>query len=483
MRRTMRTQRLRLLVAGCLLLTGCGMRLDHGARQALLQQSLRGGPAGQTGTTSLVTAAPTTGPLGAAPGTRGAGPAGPLSPGGAGGMPATQGPVVRSTMPPGGNGGSTDVGVTATSITVGTVADQTGPQPGLFDGDVAGVLAYFAYVNSQGGVNGRTLQAKVADSQTDCNQTTNAYQALVPSIFAFVGNLSNYDNCGATVLRANPRLPDVSFTLTPEHTSAPATYSSQPTVPGARTGPARVFASAYPEVKGAVGGLYADVASAKAQWLAAKAMLQAEGFDVVYEQGYPPTQVDFTQYVIGMRQKNVKMAVLYSTAAYNAKFINAAQQQGFTPPVIEAPGTLYDPAFKDAVGTAPKNLYTDLANALYANPEEARIKGVALYQQWMRKTAPDQPLDYFSVFGWTQAGLFVQALRDAGPRVTRAALIEALRRIHHFTSDDMIASADPGARRPVSCYLIAHYDAGVWRRWRSPADGFRCDAPYYYAKS
>jgi ABC-type branched-subunit amino acid transport system substrate-binding protein len=489
----MRNARIPLLVVGCLLLTSCGQRLDSTTRQGLLQQSLRGGGTGSTtGTASVTTgavAAP--GPTGAtAPGSTGgaaSGATGGQAPTSTTGAPVVGGattPQVGTTAPPGGNGGPTDVGITATSITVGTVADQTGPQPGLFDGDIAGVNAYFAYVNSQGGINGRQLKQTSADSGLDCNQTTNAYEQLSSKVFSFVGNLSLFDNCGAAVLRKHPTVPDVSFTLTPEHLNNPTTFSTQPSAPGGRTGPPFAFAATFPEVKQAVGGLYPNVAGAKAQWAQEKAMLEHLGFTVVYDQAIPPTTVDYTQYVIGMRQSGVKMAVLFNTASNNEKFINAAQQQGFTPPVIESPGTLYDPSFPAAVGTAVTDAYVDTTTALYADASEAkRVPGVALYQQWMKRVAPDQALDQFSTFGWMEAALFVQAVRAVGPRVTRQGLITALRGIHSVDTGGLLASGDPGARKPASCYLLAHYEKGIWKRFRSPVTGFICDKPYYYTGS
>ncbi len=385
----MRNARIPLLVVGCLVLASCGQRLDSTTRNDLLQQSLRGGngAAGTSGgleTASTGDGATSTGAStpGAPGGSTSSGTTGLVSPSTNGGSTTnggTTGPVVGASAPPGGNGGATDVGVTATTITLGTVADQSGPQPGLFDGDIAGVKAYFAYINSQGGVFGRTLQQTVADSGLDCNQTTNAYSALVDKVFSFVGNMSLFDNCGTTVLKANPQVPDVSFTLTPEHLNNPTTFSALPSVPGGRTGPPLDFAQNFPGTKGAVGGLYPNVAGAVAQWNQEKAMLQHLGFTIAYEQAIPPTTVDYTQYVIGMRQANVKFVILFNTAANNAKFINAAQQQGYVPPVIDAPGTMYDPSFPAAVGNDVPNAYIDTVTALFFNPEEAKsIPGVAL---------------------------------------------------------------------------------------------------------
>lgn len=474
----------RALVLTCFLLSACGLRVDDSTRQALLDQSLSG-----RGSGSVVTAPGESDP-GAdvvQPGDPGAtqGPGavqGGTGPSGSGGGPVA-GPTTGPRFLPGDNGGATDVGVTATSITVGTIADQSGPQPGLFDGAVAGVQAYFAYVNSRGGVHGRTLKTKVVDSQLDCNATTNAYSGLADKAFALVGGIQLYDNCGAAVLREHPGWPDVSFVLNPEHGANPSTYQVQPTVPGQRPGPSLAFAKAFPEVKGAVGATYPDVAGARAQWSQYKQMLEAHGFTVLYEAAVSPTQVDYTQYVIAMRQAGVKMVVMVNSAANNAKFVNAAVQQRWSPPVIQAQGTIYEQAFVDALDQVPNDLYVELGFAMYHNAEERSIPGVALFQDWMKRASPDQQPDQFAVYGWSLAGLFVQALQDAGPQAKRTTLLAALKRIHSFDAGGLVISGDPGAKKPFSCYVLAHLQSDkTWKRWNTPARGMRCDAPYYYAK-
>jgi ABC-type branched-subunit amino acid transport system substrate-binding protein len=472
----MRSWPLRAAAATCLLLSGCGLRVDDSTRHALLEQSVRGGSQQQaqvpqdqlpgTAPDGLVsTAGPGSGPM-----------AGPVA---ASQGPGLVGPTAGPSAVPGGNGGATDVGVTADAIQVGTVADLSGPQPGLFQGVVAGARAYFAMVNSQGGVYGRRISTKVADSQVDCNQTTNAYTSLLPGVFSVVSSMSLYDNCATPVLNKYPQVPDVSFAFDRNHSKRPTTFQVQPFVPGARTGPYLTLAKTFPEIKNGVGVVYPDVAGARTAWSYYKAALQSIGFKVVYEQATSPTEIDYTRYVIGMRQAGVQMAMVIIDAAGDERFISAAQQQRWYPPVINAPGPIYDPSFPKAVGTDATNIYIDTGWALFANKDERRIKGVAEFQDWMAKTAPDQALNQFAVYGWAHAGLFVQALRDAGPHLTRAGLVAALKKIHSFTADGLVISGDPAAQKPQTCYLLAHYVKGSWQRWNSPADGARCDGTYH----
>ncbi|MFN2539013.1 MAG: ABC transporter substrate-binding protein, partial [Mycobacteriales bacterium] len=171
-----------------LALPGCGLRVDSDTRQALLRNQL-GQPTSGAAATGGTTGSGTTGSTGTGgTGGSGTGTTGALTEGTTGSTSGTTGSTSTSgsgaTPPPGGNGGATDVGVTATTLTVGTIADQSGPRPGLFNGTIAGARAYFAYVNSQGGVYGRRLQTSVGDSGTACNQTADAHKALINKVFA-----------------------------------------------------------------------------------------------------------------------------------------------------------------------------------------------------------------------------------------------------------------------------------------------------------
>ena len=153
----------------------------------------------------------------------------------------------------------------------------------------------------------------------------------------------------------------------------------------------------------------------------------------------------------------------------------------FTPHVITTRAVFYDPAFKDLVSGNPTNVFSELGSALYFNADERSNPGVALYQDWMKKTSPDQAQDSFSVFGWCEAKLFVDALRKAGAKATRASLLTALRGIHTVDTGGLLPSGDPAAKKPTPCFVIAHWESGTWRRWNSPAKGFDCAKPFVLA--
>jgi len=108
---------------------------------------------------------------------------------------ASNGGTTATTASTAGNTAS-DVGVTPTQITIGNIVTLTGPVPGLFAGGQAATDAYFQYINSLGGVNGRKLVMKGGDDGLNCNQYQSQLQAIGSSVFAFVGTWSDFDNCG-----------------------------------------------------------------------------------------------------------------------------------------------------------------------------------------------------------------------------------------------------------------------------------------------
>ena len=86
---------------------------------------------------------------------------------------------------------ATEVGVTATEIHIGVVADVDNPfAPGLFQGAVDGVKAGAAYLNSKaggGGLAGRKVVVDFYDSKLNGNEARNATIQGCQNDYALVG--------------------------------------------------------------------------------------------------------------------------------------------------------------------------------------------------------------------------------------------------------------------------------------------------------
>jgi ABC-type branched-subunit amino acid transport system substrate-binding protein len=388
------------------------------------------------------------------------------------------GSAVNAPAPAGGNGGATDVGVTATSITVGNVSDIGGPVPGLFAGGPLGTQAYFNYINSQGGVYGRKIKLATSDDQLQCSQNEAAYSNNVSSVFAFVGSWSLDDNCGAQVMSAHPKVPMVQTYLSQEMASLPNAFGEAPYSADVYTGPWLYFKQKYPGDIGSVGTLVGNQSSAVAAWQHAKTAIQSLGYNVAYEDDFPPAQSNFTADVIRMKADNIKMVVLLAVNAPDAAiFASEAAQQGFKPNVWICPVCYFGGYINQSGGpSSVANHYAYVNTADFLG--DATVPEVGKYLTWLHQTNQSFIPDEFSAYSWANAALFVHALQAAGPDLTQSALLTALKGTGVFNDGGMVTSANIGARSPSTCYNILQVQNGGWAKVDDPSSGYRCDGTY-----
>ena len=470
------------LGAALLLVAACGSR----ANQAQINEALGAGGGGTgTGRTANATGTGTAGgPTGgsAAGSTGGAASGGPSD--AAGANPAAGGGTdAAAAAPDGGNGGATDVGVTADSITVANISILTGPVPGLFAGAPKGVQAYFAYINSQGGIYGRQLKVESQDDQFDCGINKATTDEDIGKYFTFVGSFSLFDDCGAEVLQAHPEMPDVQVPLGPTLQTLPNNFSPQPVRAGASTGPFQYVKDHHPNAITKVGALVGNVDSAKAAWENAKFVMQSLGYQIVYERLYQPTETDFTADIVQMKAKGVQLLTLSSADVKTMGRVEAkAQQQGWKPEVTLLGAAGYDKTLFTLAGSddALEGAILYLPTALYLGEDRQDVPEVDNFLTWLDKVAPGANVDLFTAYGWTSAELFVQALKDAGPQATRAGLTAALQKIDQFDANGMLAPAGPASKTPPTCYVMAQIHGGKIERLDTPAGQYRCDGTYVY---
>jgi ABC-type branched-subunit amino acid transport system substrate-binding protein len=368
--------------------------------------------------------------------------------------------------------------VTSKTITVGNVATTGGPIPGLFLGAQVGVQAYFDYVNSTGGIDGRKLMVDDGDDQLQCADNQSATRALIPKVVAFVGSFSIWDSCGGKLIPST--IANVSNSLDPLVTKLPNTFSPQPIQNGWGTGPLLWLKQHYPSGIGAVGALVGNVSTVQSSWKGEKYALRQVGFHIVDVESYDVGQTQFDASVIRMKDDGVKI-VLLDQADVNgiAAFLDAANLEQFHPEVFFNSGSAYDGSFIKEAGAAASDIVVDLHEALYLGQDVSTVPAVQLFDHWINVAHAGYTPDIYSVFGWASAALFVQALRNAGSDPTRGTVLAALRKVDSFSADGLLAPDDPATKTPPDCFLIARVVNGQWQR-ESPASGFTCSGTYIY---
>ena len=382
----------------------------------------------------------------------------------------------------GNNGGATDVGVTPTQITVGQTDILSGPVPGLFQGAKFGTQAYFNYINSQGGVYGRQIKLDVGDDAFNGATNRTLTQAQIKNDFALVGGYSLFDGAPVDLINA-AKMPDITDALDSTRRASPYNFSVQPQTPGGwLLGPFDYYKQKDPAATQHVATLVADVASARATQDAMVAAMKADGYKIAYSRVVGVLETDFTADVVKMRQAGVQMVVISGLDIGGvSRLLAGMAQQGFKPKVFSSTGTAYDSTLIQRAGAAAaEGIFIDMTQSLYLGEDASKVPAVKVFDDWMRKTNPNVRIDLFSLFGWTSAELFTDALKAAGPRATRTGLLAALHKITSFTANGLLPAANPGAKTPPTCWLHVQVHNGKFQRVDDPATGFRCNDHNYH---
>jgi len=400
--------------------------------------------------------------------------------------PPSSGPIVGSPPPPpGGAGGGdgekqTDVasapGITSTTVTVGQVDDLTAPVAGLFKGAEDGTRAYFDYVNSLGGVNGRKILLDARDSAYQGGVVASATSGIIQSDFAMVGGFSLLDSAELPLIDA-AHVPDVAYPLSSDLANSPYLYSPSPnSSQDLPIGFMKYLKQKYPKAIKHVGILWANATpSTQFAEQAFERGLRKEGFKIVYDRGFGAAETTYLSDVLAMKAKGVQL--FYSQQMidlYAANLAKEMAQQNFKPIVIQ--GAAYSTNLISDAGPAANGMYIEQSYPLFLPGGDAkRIPAVALFDHWMTVADPNANFEIEAVYGWIAAQLFTQALKNAGSTPTRASLLAALDKVTSFNGGGMIPPTDPATNVPYQCWLLAQVKSGnIVRVPPTPKTGYVC---------
>jgi ABC-type branched-subunit amino acid transport system substrate-binding protein len=382
--------------------------------------------------------------------------------------------AASNTTVPSTSSGAPSPGVTATTVTVGQVDDLTAPLPGLFKGAEDGTQAYFDYINSQGGVNGRKIELDAKDSAYSDGTVANATTTQIANDFALVGGFSLDDSAETPLIKA-AGMPDVAYPLDPALSNLPTAYSPVPNT--ANDYPLTIFKvlkKKFPTQIKHMGILWANATSSTASSEKAfERAAKSQGFDIVYDASFTPAQTTFLPNVLTMKSKGVQL--FFTTQmpdAYADTLAEEMQQQNFKPIVVQ--GDAYSSNLVKDGGSAVNGMYIEIGYLLYLGTD-ANVPAVKLFTHWMTVADPAANFELQSLYGWAAAQLFVEGLKNAGNPPTRAGLQAALDKVTSFDASGLIPPGDPSDNVPGQCVLLAQVENGqIVRVPPTPNSGFIC---------
>lgn len=320
-------------------------------------------------------------------------------------------------------------GVTDTEITIGLFSPQSGPLANYGIDAINAARMVYERANKEGGINGRMIKLVIEDDKCDANGANAVAQKLVTVDHVF---LLNGGSCTAAASAIQgyverEKVPHVMLNASGD----PALFPPSEYVFGGFGGTQGTVGNAMMgfavEKLGAkkVSYIASDDDYGLANYSAAKAVADKAGVEIVSYDRIPNTISDVTPTMLRVLEAQPDVII---SAAYPQGAVLIAQARGnygMQQPLIQATQGVSSPAvFAENVGDP--SLFKDFyyTDVLVDQPNSEKLK--AVYDEY-RAAYPDRTtIATYMPMGIASAATIVDALRRAGPELTREKFIDAL---------------------------------------------------------
>jgi branched-chain amino acid transport system substrate-binding protein len=350
-------------------------------------------------------------------------------------------------------------GVTDDTIRVGGVASITNALSAPYGDMFKGIEAYFAMVNSEGGIHGRKL---VVVSQRDDQMTQNLreVQGLLneDDVFAAMGMATIFDFSGAEALE-QAGIPTFGWNINEDWNKQNFFGNAGALCLGCE-GIELPWMARELDRK-VVGVLAYNVDNSKRCAEGVRKSFEANPSAEVgfYSDSLSFGASDFSVEVGKMKDAGVDFVTTCMDTNGVLSLAKEIRKQELD--AIQYLPNGYDHAFMEANG---RFFEGSIVRAPFVPFEtRPRPKAIAEYLKWMKKQG-DTPNEY-TTYGWINAAMLVEGLEAAGPDFTRQKVIDGLNEMTNDTAGGMLAGIDwttqhTETRPPLGCaaYLKVNAD-------------------------
>jgi ABC-type branched-subunit amino acid transport system substrate-binding protein len=340
--------------------------------------------------------------------------------------------TLSAVAPAGAASSSSAPGVTATQINAGAISTLTGPIASNFESLVPGIRAYFDWINSQGGINGRHLNlAYNLDDGGNPSQFTQLTHTLIDQdhAFAAVGMATAFFSPNYFVSTATPTY---GYDVTGNWTPAPNLFAAGGSFLCYACGvPAWAYFIKKLKLKSvAIVGYNIAASSAPCQTTAN--LLKKAGVNVSYVDvniQYPGSGVSSD--VQRMQQAGSDMVLSCMDVTGNIAMARAIQQYGLKITQLWLNGN--DQSTLDQYASLMNGVYFNIQHVPFSSPTKY-YPGLKTYLSAMKKYAPKYVYDEVAIQGWESASLFAAGVKAAGKNLTQANVVALTNKMTNFTA-------------------------------------------------
>lgn len=360
------------------------------------------------------------------------------------------------------DGFKNQTGITDDKIVLGNASDISGPVPGIFESAQQATRAYAAYFNSTSDICGRKLDVTLYDSRSDAAANQAAYTKACTEVFAMVGSMSAFDSGGVGEAQGCG-LPDIrSTTTTPERSACTVCFATQAVNPKLVNGGYVKYLSANKkEATQNVGLLYINAGAAAPNAAFFKSAWERVGWKVNVFAGIDVSEFNYSSFVQQLKEKGVKLVAYVGPYQNTVKLQQAMQQQGYKPDVFLQDATIYDDNYVEQAGSAAVNTFVYSTTDLFTNFDN---KEMALYRSWLDQVSPGAIPNYYGLYAWSAARLFVEKAIALGGKLDRAGIVSAMKGVKDWTGNGLHVPQQVGSKVTANCAAIFQLSGGKWSK-------------------
>jgi len=370
-------------------------------------------------------------------------------------------------------GGEKVPGVTDTEIVLGAHGPLSNSPAATYAVIFDGMRAYFDYVNSQGGVYGRKIKFIVGDDHYSPPDAVEVVRNLVEQdgVFAIVGGLGDPTHLAVMDYLAEKGVPDLflgggvpRFTdpIVKTRFAMTTDYVTETKIMGAYV--EKSFAGQREGI------LYQNDDAGRTGLEETERLSKENDIQIVSEQAYDFGQFDLTSQMQRLKAYDPDFVVLMANPGAAANAIKVARELlHWDVPFIASAVSAVEITIELAGAQNAEGMVSVTTGKMISEKDDP---GVQRHIELMKQYAPDVPPSSLTEYGMSVAELTVQALKNAGPNLTRESVVEGAENIRDYCCILCLGPANlsPTDHRVSEGMWLERVVDGQWVRFGDPVN-------------
>jgi branched-chain amino acid transport system substrate-binding protein len=365
-------------------------------------------------------------------------------------------------------------GVTDTEILLGTTLPLSQTIAAAYAPIGDGMQAYFAYINdTEGGVYGRKIKVILGDDHYNPPDTVEVTRKLVEQdkVFAIISALGDETHAAVLTYLEDDGVPDMFMATGVHRYTEPPVKTRFGGIPdylieGRMLG--KYVADDYPGAK--IGILRENNEYGVDGLNGVKMGLEGSDVQIIADEKCEATAGDVTAQTQRIKNAGVDVVVSVAGPVQSAGLVKIAREVlDWDVPILVS-------------GVDVSDIFIALAGAENAEGVISVVFGHQVYEtdnpgiqkhiEIIKKYAPNIEPSNFTLYGAVTAELMVEALKRAGPDLTREKLCEAAESIRNWTCSVCLTpiNMSPTDHRPMEVEVYNKVEGGKWVAFGEPVN-------------